>query len=431
MADIKETGKRLAEKLSAAGADKYAISLSESEKRELNTENSEFSLYRTLFDQSAAVTALIGDKKGSASGNNLTEEGMDALVEAALASAQAAPGDSANDIAPCQGTEIFRSGPETADMDHFYERLEEALAAIKEEYPRILLTMAIGSHMKEHGLYLNSNGTQFETFSGLYDVMFEFAGNDGEKTTGINAGYAAMKDLTVPILDLGMIRKALEDAQNSLETVKTGGKFEGTVILTPDALGYFTQMLVHNFLTDGVILDGTSLWLDKIGQQVAGGQVTLRLQAQDDRLAVTDPVTADGYRAENVTLIEHGVLKSHILSLYAANKTGRPVTKNTGSSFVMEPGETMLEDMIRGVKRGLIVGGFSGGHPGANGEFSGVAKNSFYVEDGQIRGAVMETMINGNLADLFSKAYALSREQFSDGTGAFPYMATEGVIISG
>ena len=83
------------------------------------------------------------------------------------------------------------------------------------------------------------------------------------------------------------------------------------------------------------------------------------------------------------------------------------------------------------MKRGLIVGGFSGGHPGANGEISGVAKNSFYIEDGKIKGAVMETMINGNLADIFQNVSAVSEELVCDGTSVLPYMACEGMIISG
>ena len=79
----------------------------------------------------------------------------------------------------------------------------------------------------------------------------------------------------------------------------------------------------------------------------------------------------------------------------------------------------------------MIVGGFSGGHPGASGEFSGVAKNSFYIEDGKVKGAVMETMINGNLADVFNNILAISREVTEDGYASMPYMAVSGITISG
>jgi PmbA protein len=132
-----------------------------------------------------------------------------------------------------------------------------------------------------------------------------------------------------------------------------------------------------------------------------------------------------------VTVIEKGVLNTFLLNLYAAKKTGRPVTKNTSFAMVMEPGDKTLEEMIASVDRGLIVGGFSGGEPGANGEFSGVAKNSFYVENGKIVGAVTETMINGNLEQVFKNVIAVSKEQVCDGGSVLPWLACGGIVISG
>lgn len=97
----------------------------------------------------------------------------------------------------------------------------------------------------------------------------------------------------------------------------------------------------------------------------------------------------------------------------------------------MEGGDTPYADMIKNVKRGIIVGRFSGGQPGSNGEFSGVAKNSFLVEDGEIKGAVTETMINGNLADMLKNIISISKETVEDGTSVLPYIAVDGIVIAG
>ena len=431
MTELREMAKLLTDTLAAEGIDKFAVSLSRSEKQELNTEDVRFSLYRTTFDQDASVTAFTHGRKGSASGNDLSEEGLVNLVRTAIAGAESAPEDEAFDIAEDQGREVFVQGPQEGDIDRFYDRLQETIDTVQKDYPKIRLMQMIGSYTKEDSLYQNSNGTDFETHSGVYEAVLEFAGNDGEKTTGISDGFVLMKDLEKPVADLGMIRRNLEDTEKSLETVEIGGKFEGTVIFTPSCLNYMLYMLSGSSLSDNVILDGTSPWLDKVGEKVASPKVTVRLGTSDDRLAISTPYTGDGYRSEDVTIIDKGVLKCHLLSLYAANKTGRPVTKNDGRDFIMEPGDRKLSQMIAGVKRGLIVGGFSGGHPGANGEISGVAKNSFYIEDGKIKGAVMETMINGNLADIFKNVSAISEELVCDGTSVLPYMACEGMVISG
>ena len=85
----------------------------------------------------------------------------------------------------------------------------------------------------------------------------------------------------------------------------------------------------------------------------------------------------------------------------------------------------------KSVDKGLIMGGFSGGEPGANGEFSGVAKNSFFVENGEIKYAVSETMVNGNLGEIFKNIRDISRELVCNGNSVVPYIAVDGVVISG
>ena len=78
---------------------------------------------------------------------------------------------------------------------------------------------------------------------------------------------------------------------------------------------------------------------------------------------------------------------------------------------MVAPGEESLNTMIKGVKRGILLTRFSGGRPNRNGDFSGVAKNSFYLEDGEIKHPLTETMIAGNLAALFRNITAVSQER--------------------
>ena len=159
--------------------------------------------------------------------------------------------------------------------------------------------------------------------------------------------------------------------------------------------------------------------------------MTVTLNPYDERIIAGECGTANGFRSEEVTLIENGVLKTHWLSLYGANKTGRPVVKNTGSDLVVAPGDKTLEEMIDSVDKGLIIGYYSGGTPGTNGEFSGVAKNAFLIENGKIKGAVTETMVNGNLGEAFRKIRGISKEVLCDGSSVIPYIAVDGIIISG
>ena len=60
-----------------------------------------------------------------------------------------------------------------------------------------------------------------------------------------------------------------------------------------------------------------------------------------------------------------------------------------------------------------------------------MAKNSYYIEDGKIRGAVSETMINGNLDGLLRSITGISRETVADGYSVLPWLAADGIVVSG
>ena len=431
MNDIKKISEKLDALLKAKGVTVYEHCVSESEKQELNTEKDDFNLFRTIFNNGVSVTVIQDGKKGAASGNDLSDEGIEKVVSDALAGAASSIPDEANVIAEDQGTDVFRTGCWDADMPRFYDQMKAMMASIAKEYPLVNLLQVIGDHDKAHVYYVNSNGTRFENFSGAYHLTLEMSGSDGEKNTGLDYTGIATRDLDTPLLDQGSVRSHMEATEKSLNSVPLPGKFEGTVIFTPDCLGQVLYMLASNYIMGSVIMEGTSQWLNKLGQKVASDKISVTIKAQDDRIVETQPFTGDGYRAEDVTVIEKGVLNTFLLNLYAAKKTGRPVTKNTSFAMVMEPGDKTLEEMIASVDRGLIVGGFSGGEPGANGEFSGVAKNSFYVENGKVVGAVTETMINGNLESVFNNVLAVSKELVCDGGSVLPYMACGGIVISG
>ncbi len=431
MNDIRIVSEKLEKLLTDRSVSVYEYTVSESETRELNTEKTDFNLFRTIFGGSVSVTVILDGRKGTASGNDLTDAGLEKAVSDAVLGAESSLKDDANVIAEKQEPETFSAGPLEADMPRLYARLQEMFEGITREYPHVNLLQVIADHERAHRLYANSNGTRFEQFSGAYHVSLEMSGSDGETNTGLDYTQIALHDLEKPFLDQGSMRNHMESVEKSLKSVSVNGKFEGSVIFTPDCVGEFMYMLMGNYMTNTVIMDGTSQWLNRLNEQVASDRITVTLKAEDDRLVDLQPYTSDGYKAENVTPIDHGVLKCFLLNLYAARKTGRPVSRNGGFSMVMEPGDTALNDMIASVKKGLIVGGFSGGEPGANGEFSGVAKNSFLVEDGKIVGAVTETMINGNLEQVFRNVEAVSRELVCDGTSVIPYVMSSGIVVSG
>ena len=178
-------------------------------------------------------------------------------------------------------------------------------------------------------------------------------------------------------------------------------------------------------------MEKTSIWLDKIGEQVADSRLTVSFDPMNEKIVDFERYTPDGFKSEPYDFIQKGVLKSFKTSLYVANKNGSAPAKNMSYSMVVEAGDTAVEDIIRNVEKGLLMGGFSGGEPGTNGEISGVAKNSFLIENGRVTTPVNEVMISGNLAEMLKNIVAVSKERVADGGAVMPYIAVDGIVVSG
>ena len=190
-------------------------------------------------------------------------------------------------------------------------------------------------------------------------------------------------------------------------------------------------MALGNFVSDSTIIDGTSPWRHKLGQKVASDCLTLSANPLDECMVSGERVTDDGYISENYDIVKNGVLESFCLSDYAARKTGESRAKNSSGCYVVKTGDKSLDEIIRSTEKGILVCRFSGGSPAINGDFSGVAKNSFLIENGKITKPVTETMISGNIAAMFMNISAISKESICDGSSKLPWVRFDGITVSG
>ena len=417
--------------LRSSGADKAQCVARFTETHEFNVDGGEFSLFRTLFDNSLSLTAIVGGKKGSASINRFDDEAVTAAAQNCIAIAQSGESDPAWDFAPEIENKTFADGSPDADLDLLFDRTKELMENITERHPKILMEQMIVTHKKRHAVYKNTLGAAFETTDGDYQVELMFSAHEGEKASSFFGSYVCTDDLSRPFIDLGSIEEDLANVEKQIDTTPLEGKFEGIAVFPPSSLGSFLYSILGNFAADTTILDGTSPWKDKLGQAVADSRITLSAAPHHESVVCGERFTADGYESEDYDIIRDGVLESFMISQYVANKTGLPRAKNSSSALVMKPGEIPYADMIAGIERGILVGRFSGGEPGTGGDFSGVAKNSFLIENGKITAALSETMINGNLMDLLKNVHAISKETVCDGSGSLPYAAFGGVTVSG
>ncbi len=431
-----EKNRILAEKILALaqerGADMAHCTVRESEMREFNIEGNEFSLFRTNFDRMIAMTLFVGGKKGSVSINKFDDEAISEAVDNCISAANSAQPDSAWELAKDNGERHFVRGALVPDTEKLFFRTQELLEDIKKRHPIILVEQMIVKHILVKSVYMSTTNNLYFSESGRYVAELMYSAHEGENATSFFGSDVTLNNLDKPFIDCAFIEQELSDIENQLDTKPTEGKFQATVIFTPACLvGSVFGEILENFVSDSVILEGTSIWKDKLGTKVADERINFSLKPNDERIVNGEFRTGEGYLSEDFDIIENGVLKSLVLSQYVANKTGNERAKNTSQAFIIKNGDTPIDEIIKNTKRGIIVGRFSGGSPSANGEFSGVAKNGFYIENGKIVSALSETMISGNLASMLNNLVDISKETLVDGSVVAPYMAFDGITISG
>ncbi|MBQ6470095.1 MAG: TldD/PmbA family protein [Lachnospiraceae bacterium] len=432
MERLREIARKVLAYAKEAGAEAAQCSVRESKTKEFNVDGGEFSLMRTLFDESVSVTLIKDRKQGAVAVNRFDEESIRTAVADAAAAAESAAPDEAWEIDQSGKKESFVKGCPECDTEKLFGRTKELLETIRERFPKLVIDQMITDHESGKSIYCNSFGTCYETVYGAYEFYVGYSAKEGETGSHTYGSSGRVDNLDKPFIECAMTEKELTDTEAQSRPEPMEGKFTGTVVFTPECLREVVfDTILSQFISDRALIEGTGAWKDRIGEAVASPAFSFSLAPNDPRIICGARYTPEGYPAEDFDVIRDGILKSFVLSQYGANKTGKKRSGNTTASIVCEAGETPLAEIIAGVKRGIVIGRFSGGQPTANGEFSGVAKNSFLIENGKITKALSETMVSANLYEMLHKLRAVSREVQENGSSVVPYIAFDGVTVSG
>lgn len=418
---------RSLEALLRRGFQKARVRLASHDQHELQAEFGHTNLLRTTHNTELGLLGIVDDKQGSLVLNNVTDEGLAEAVDNLWAVASGSRPDPANDIAPAQPKRVFSAGPAEPDLDRMYERVAEALDHARTHYPTLKMGSTAISFGSRHALFLNSNGVDFDTRRNVYHASLMFTARDGTDVSSFNYTGATLADLDRPLASLGTTDALMRQTTEQVRTRKVPRKFTGDLIITPDSIGDFLGFLVGN-IGNQPLISGTSLYKESLGKPVADSSLTLHSRPRD--LVGGYFITGDGYEAQNATIVDRGVLTSFLLDQYGSRKTGLARAVTGGGSWVVEPGPTPLDEMIAGVEAGVLITRFSGGRPNDKGDFSGIAKNSYYIEDGAVAYPISETMVSGNMAALLTSIVSISTERADYGSGVFPWVRVGGIGIS-
>ena len=427
--DLKETLSYAINTLLDKGMDDVEGMINEYEKKELNIEAGKISLLRTTFSNSLRLEAIKDKKQSTISINKLDKQSINKSLEKLIVNVESSQYDESNDISEYQNPEIFNKGSLKPDLDLMYDRLKNFNSYVKDKYKKVLLEAVTLDHNSSKSYILNSNGVDFNINKGIYGFSSMFTSKDDLNTSSFNYTGVEKLNLNKKLNDYGYVSELLRQSEEQVKSFPIKDKFLGEIIVTPHCLTEFISFLDYS-ISDNALISGTSIYKDKIGEKITNKNFTLRSNPVHEKIDSGYYITSDTYKSKNITLIKDGVLKTHLLSLYGANKTGGRRVPNQGGNYMIEGSNSSFENMIKDVKKGVLLCRFSGGSPSDNGDFSGVAKNSYYIENGKVMYPIIETMISGNIAQMFLNIRNISHEKVDFGDCILPWITFDGITIS-
>ena len=418
----------LVERAVKAGAADAQVTTVCFDRFEIDFSQRKVDLLRTTTNETTSIMLIADGKRGSASLNGRDPDAVESALRSARQAAEAGLADPANRVAEAPSLPPSRHGPEAPDREAMIERVMACTHELGARYPTIRTRNSIYSFFTKETHFANSRGVRQQERRGWYLFGSMFTAKDGPRTTSFNYSGAASYVPFEQLLSAGAVRPLIEQTLQSFDARPVPEKFVGDVILTPDCLFHLMPTIARS-LNGYELLAGTSPYKDKKGQQIASPLFSLLNRPRSSAFPEGCDFDGFGIPTRDVDVVKDGRLENHLVDFYIANKLGLPQTAGVWN-FVVPPGEKSLAEIIARTRRGIVLSRFSGGNPNSNLDFSGVAKNSFYIEDGTIRHALSETMVSGNLQALLRNIHAVSREHVNFGDHDYPNVAASGVTIS-
>ena len=408
------------------GFDQAQVSVSRRDRHELCVAHNEPSLLRSAQFDRVQLSGVLDGRRADTEGSELDADSLLALVQGLWSSVAAAPQDAANAVSSGQSAQVTR-GPQEADAAALADAMRGLLEWRAQHTPSVMLEEALAGHSRVRACTLTSGGSALQCALGWYDAGAFGMAREGTRSSSFNfAGGNADSLAGAPVVARFGLEAMLRAMTRSVHPEPFGERFTGAVVLTPRAVGSLLLWFLGQ-LSDQALIAGSSVYRASLGQAVASPLITLA--SRFDAPGVS-PFSADAFALAPVTLLDGGTLTCFTPSFYGSRKTGLAHVPVGAEGWEIRAGTTPLDTLIAGVSRGALVDRLSMGRPAANGDFSGVIKNSFAIRDGEVGHALSETMISGNVAQMLRDVSAVSAERLDTGSEALPWLCVEGLHFS-
>ncbi|AEC22070.1 hypothetical protein PT7_3530 [Pusillimonas sp. T7-7] len=422
------------------GASDAAAEVSESRGLSVSVRNNDIETVEQTRDRSLDVTVFAGQRRGSASTSDFSPEALRETVEAAWHIARYTAADPA---AGLPDAALLATDVPDLDLHHPWDVSAENAAKLAIQAER--------AARKTSTLITNTDGASVDTYEGHFVLGNSrgFMGGYPYSRHSLSVAPIAGRGVNMQrdywyttaraagdLADPGAVgRYAAERtlARLSARRIKTG-RFP-VLFEAPLAIGLLGALVQAT--SGGALYRKASFMLDSLGKPVLADHLDVSEDPLVRGAMGSSAFDSEGVRTKARDVVVAGILQGYFLSTYTARKLNMQTTGNAGGSHNLQLSSRLtrpnddFKAMLKKMGTGLLVTELIGqGVNYVTGDYSRGAFG-YWVEGGEIRHAVQEVTIAGNLADMLRQVVAIGADTITRGSKTTGSILIEQMSIAG
>lgn len=431
-----------------AGATDAEVVLREGDEFSVTVRMRQVEQLKEAGSRALGLRVFVGNRTASTSTSDLSPEGIDHLVNGAIALAQVTSEDPFAAL-PEPGS----FGQLDTDLRLFYDDVYSLPPADRISLARRCEESALAADTR----LINSDGGSFDASTGVRILSNSrgFTGTSRRSYCGISAvpiaqdtnGQMQRDYWYSSALSLGQLESpesiGIEAARRTLRRLgaRRVPTQKATVVFSPEVARSFLGDIMSAINGDS-IYRGASFLAGKLGEKIAADNITIIDDGTLPGRFGSSYFDGEGLPTRRTVVIERGVLSSYLLNTYTARKLNLQSTANAsrglagapgigGHNFYLEPGSASPEQIIAETKSGLYLTQIMGfGVNLVTGDVSHGA-TGLWIENGELTYAVEEVTVAGNLKDILNNISAIGSDLLFRSSTSSPTLRVEGMTIAG
>jgi PmbA protein len=388
-------------------------------------------------DKGLSVTVYIGQKRGHASTSDFAPQAINDTVAAALSIAGHTAADDCAGLA--ESDLLAREFP---SLDLYFPWDLPVEQAIQLAQTCEAAAFAVDKRItNSEGASVSLSESQF-----VYANSLGFMGGYPASRHSISCAVIASEDDTMQRDYWYSVARDAADLEHADSVGKKTGmrsvaRLGARKIATCEVPVLFEAPIAASLMghfvgavSGGSLYRKSSFLLDSIGKQVFAPDIHIREVPHLKKGLASAPFDDEGVATRERKVVENGVVQGYFLGSYSARKLGLGTTGNAGGNhnLILDNGAGLeFSALLKKMNKGVLVTELLGqGVNPVTGDYSRGAAG-FWVEDGEIRHAVEEITIAGNLKDMLLGISAVGNDVIARGSKQCGSLLIDRMMIAG